>query len=176
MAPSKTFEDQIDELEQRYHSLVKDGQEQLEKMEDRYNEVIDRMEKQLPDDAADLLKRLRKANADFRKQMAKLREQARDATREMIDAIKDAGDRMPSGQGAKKKTSKKAGKKPAKKKATAKKAAKKPAKKSPKKAAAKAPSASWTKAELYDEATRLEVSGRSKMSKQQLLNAVRKAG
>jgi small subunit ribosomal protein S20 len=42
-------------------------------------------------------------------------------------------------------------------------------------AAKKTPSTSWTKAQLYEEATRLKVNGRSSMSKQQLLNAVRKA-
>jgi hypothetical protein len=38
-----------------------------------------------------------------------------------------------------------------------------------------APSASWNKTELYDEATRLDIAGRSGMSKDQLLKAIEAA-
>jgi predicted phage gp36 major capsid-like protein len=119
--------------------MVHDVQGQIDRMDQRYNELLDRMEAQLPDDATDLFKRLRRADTDFRKQMKKLGEQIREATRDMLDAFKDAGDQIqPAGKGS-------------------------------------APDDSWTKAKLYEEATRLDVSGRSKMSKQQLLDAVRAA-
>jgi len=125
----------------------------MEELDDRFEKLLDNLQRQLPDNAADFLKRGRKANREARKRLAEWSDQVQDAAQDFISRA-DRGASTPT----------------ATKKAPAKKAATKkaPAKKTAAKKGA-------TVAELRARAAELNISGRSKMNKAQLQAAIRRA-
>ena len=185
----KNLEDQLTDLESSFRKLVKDIEVQLGDLEQRSTEAVDRIKEKLPPEAAEFVGQAGDVSRTMAKRMSDMTDQAIDATR---DALATLGVDLPGrpADAASEPAKKAAAKKTAANKAPAKKAAAKkaPAKKAPaKKAAAKkapakkvasgsgAPSASWTKDELYAQATKLDIDGRSSMNKAQLLAAIKKA-
>lgn len=122
-------------------------QEQLEEIERRYNELLDEVQDRLPDRAAELMERARDLNADIRRQLT-------DTGRRLLGHDEtDEGDEGEPAPDTSQPTSAEPG--------------------------------PWSdeddleelsRAELYERAKALDIEGRSRMSKAQLLDAVRGAG
>ena len=164
----KNLEDQLHDVEDSYRKLVEEIEEQLNELEERASKALDEMQDQLPEDAAEIMARIREMTLATRRRLWMVSEQALDATREAVDSLAEATTRLARRPGLRRAPAK--GKA---RKGTAKKAAKKPAKKAATKSS-KA-SAQWSKADLYAEATRLDIAGRSSMSKAELVRAINRA-
>jgi hypothetical protein len=167
MEIKQSLEDQLEEVETSYRELVQEIENQLGEMEKRLSRALNDVQDQLPSDAADVMKRIRLMNGNVRKRLASLSEQALDAAKEAIDALAETTGRLTGASDTKKKDTKKKDTKTASKKSATKGAGET-------KSSARA-SQSSTKAELYAEATGLEISGRSSMTKAQLVKAINKA-
>ncbi|MEQ8842354.1 MAG: hypothetical protein RIB98_15320 [Acidimicrobiales bacterium] len=171
MTVKDSLEAQFHEVEESYRKLVAEIEKQLTDAEKRAGKALDDLQKQSPDEVAQVIARLRDMNLAMRKHLASASEQALDATREAVDSLTERAGRL-TGRPAPKKPSKAT---PAKVATATKPAGEKaPAKKTAAGQGRRA-SAKWTKAELSAEATRLKISGRSSMTKAELVRAINKA-
>ncbi len=170
MSVKDNLEAQLNDVEESYRKLVAEIEKQLNEAEKRAGKALDDLQKQAPDEVAQVIARLREMNLVMRKRVASASEQALEATREAVDSLAETAGRLSGRPTTKKPAKQKAATKPAKKKASAAKPAKKKAAASTGKASSK-----WSKAELSAEAARLKISGRSSMSKAELVRAINKA-
>ena len=137
--------EQIEQLEERYQRLVEDVQRQLKELESKGGDLVDRVRSQLPD-GSELADRARDVNADIRERVGLLADQAREAATGAREALSDAGDRLLHRGDADDDADD----------------------------GGSTLAANPTKQELYAEATRLGISGRSSMSKAELAAAIAK--
>lgn len=157
MSVRDNLEEQFHDVEESYRKLVAEIEKQLSDMEKKAGKALDDFQEQAPDEVADVIARLRDVNLAMRKRLASASEQAFEATREAVDSLTETAGRLTGRPVAKKKPTKKV---------VAKASAAKPAGRA---------SAKWTKADLSAEATRLKITGRSSMTKAELVRAINKA-
>ncbi len=168
MSVRDNLEKQFHDVEESYRKLVAEIEKQLADAEKQASKALDDLQKQAPDEVAQVIGRLREMNLAMRKRLASVSDQALEATREAVDSLSETAGRLSGRPVTKKPAKQKVAAKPtAKKKATKKKAA-------PSAPAGKA-SSKWTKADLSAEAARLNISGRSSMTKAELVRAINKA-
>lgn len=183
----RTLQERLDDLERQYRELLAEIEEQFGEFERRSSNVLDRIQGELPEEAQSVMRRTRDLSATMRRRLETLADQALEATKDAVESLAETGAQLTGLSGRdedaapapaeKTAAAKPAAKKPAaKKKAPAKKPATKKKAPAKKAAAGKAttgkPSASWTKAQLLDEAKRRKVSGRTTMTKAQLVKAL----
>ncbi|MCB0997582.1 MAG: Rho termination factor N-terminal domain-containing protein [Acidimicrobiales bacterium] len=136
-------------------SIQRRIQDQLEDIERRYNELLDDLQDRLPDRAAEWMERARELNADIRRQLTdagkRLIGQDEDDAADADEASESSGETGDAGAPA-------------------------PPAAPPAKKSAEPKLADMSRAELYERAKELDIEGRSRMSKAQLVAAIRRTG